>query len=402
MKYRGIIVVIYLWANNTLALESDFFLTSQWLWQHNTIAANNDNNPDNRIFNLAEDRAALELRPTLESQWQNLSLTLDPRFVYLAEKNDRNLNDEVSDAGLRYWQSEWQGQRFSLTAGQYVQLWGPSVIFSPSNRYHIDNGNTNPNSELLAREFVEADWFINEAWDLQIVANVGDGDQNLENFKRSGDLRLSWTGEAISTTWQTTWLNPGWGAGGLIQWTVNGALLLYADGLYAGFNKGNFLDRTSSSNKSTRVVSGFSYTFNNGSTVAVDYYYNGTGLSAKTGQAQLQQSIDAASQIVEGDTSPALIDTIRQINNQAFFTLSKRYAVVRLSHNALWDYLSASFIFISNLEDRSRQHILSLDSDYGKTLSLFAHINIFKGDSLTEFGRFFDHQVSLGLRWVMY
>ena len=402
---KGYIIGLFLLVvdQTTLAAEYNLYLRSQLQWLYRDIKEDKNNNPDNRVFRLAENSAEAELRPTLESNFSHISLSLNPRLDYQFDHN-RYSREEDTNLTLRYWQAELTKDAFNVKAGQYVQLWGPSVLFSPSNRYHTDNGSTNPKSELAAREFVEATWYCNTFWDIEFIANVGSGKQTLSDFSASGDIRANWVGDRLSTTLQVSYLNPGWGWGGLLQWTLNDAWILYADGLYAPFGvPNNFTSQNESSlgDPELKAVAGLSYTFQNGLNLAVDYYYNGRGFNKTDSALLFQQGIDATADLLQGNNAENALSFISTLNQQPFFTISKNYAATRLSHSQLLDGLSASVTAINNLDDHSARYVIIFDYDVGDALSLFTNFNTVSGNSRTEFGRFFNSQFSIGLHWVI-
>jgi hypothetical protein len=401
----AITALLLLTMSQSHGLDYDLYVNGQAQWTQANVKANEDNNPNNKIFNLSEESVEVELRPRLEARWDTFKFNADPRLTYRSQRNQNDLDRRNSQLDLRYWQAEWNGDQLSLEASRKVQLWGPSVFFSPSSRYHIGNGGANPSSELLAREYFEARVFVNQQWDIELIANVGNGQQAIANFHRSGDLRLNWVGDSVSTSLQASWLNPGWGFGGLLQWTANDALIVYADGLYAPFTKieNQFeLTPTSRADRTVRAVGGLSYTFVGGLNVAVDYYYNGSGLSNRQSDTLLQQSIDAVTAFLQNNTDRhTLLTSIRDINTVPTYSLSKGYGVVRIGQSQVLNDLSWNYLLIRNLDDQGQQHIVNIDYDFSDRLSLFVNGIVFSGDSFTEFGRFFSTRVTLGLRWVI-
>lgn len=397
-------------SNMALALETNLTLETQLQWSELGVSAASENNPDNNVFDLPEQRGLVELRPRFTLDLNSLSANVEPRLVYFNQKNENQLDEDESEASIRYWKLNWNSENIELGLGKTVMLWGPSVIFSPSNRYHNDNGSSSPNSELLAREFVEAAWYINNGWDIEFIGNVGEGDQNLIDFEPSADIRLNWIGEASKITTQVSWLNPGWGVGGTMQWTVNDGLLVYLDGLYAPFSTlenraAGFTSPTQNAKDSEhhlRFVSGLSYTFENGFNIALDYYYNGSGFDQEDSRNLLEQNNQAVSQIFQGGGDENSVRFIRKVNSLPTFSISKNYAVSRLSKNNLLEIFSVGYILIENLDDNGRQHILTLDCDCGDRLSVFATTSHFSGDTLTEFGRFFNSQFTIGFQLVLF
>ncbi len=392
------------------AVETSLTLDAQFQWTELGVKANSDNNPNNSIFELPEQRGLLELQPRLSLDWEAISINVEPRLIYLNQKNDGDVNEHESEATVRYWELNWLSDNLTIGLSKTVMLWGPSVIFSPSNRYHHDNGSSSPNNELLAREFIETNFYINDRWDFELIANIGEGDQDISNFNSSADLRFNWIGDSSNASVQASWLNPGWGLGGSVQWTVNDGLLVYLDGLFAPFKTIEQTVFEISNPNSTlnskykdhhfRSVAGLSYTFENGLNIALDYYYNGSGFEADTSQQLLEQSNQSVNQLLQTGFDSNTVDFIRDVNTLPSFSLSKHYGVSRISQNNLRGQFAVAYILIKNLDDHSRQHIVTLDCECGDRLSVFANANYLSGDTLTEFGRFFDSQLTLGLRWV--
>lgn len=406
----------------------EFNLITLAEYSHGEIDTEAANNPGNRLFELPSDQYRLDLRPRLDTHWRSFDLSLDPRLIVSRRNIKGGGVDSETDASLRYWQVNWQHRNAYLTGGRYVQLWGPSVMLSPTSRYHPDNGSVRPNTELLARDFLDFGYYFSDQWELQLIGNIGEGEQELSEFRRTGDVRLTWTGTSASVTGQISWLNPGWAEGLTAQWTVNDAVILYMDALYGDAREGaqsilsstacgpdrvpgnlqqwesicrDSADATGQSYREDglKAVAGMSYTFENGLNAALDYYHNEIGLSGEESEFLLSEAVVSSSRLFSEAASEGDGQIIRRVSDLPFFDLSNDYLIGRVTQPSFFKRLDGTLIYSRNLDDESSQATINIECQCSDTITFFVNASWYSGNLETEYGRFYERTWHIGLKW---
>ncbi len=401
MRYFSLLVLL---SSSATAAE----LQHQWLgemqlqreWQDfNTNAANN---PDNLIFEFHDSADRVELRPELMIFANELNVNLKPRARYRRNTFSGGKHNTDSDLSLRYWNIEYLRDNYWFKAGRYVNNWGPARLLSPSNRYHSDAGQTDPNTELLAREYVEAGAYLGSQWQLLATLNYDEGGQDIPEFHTTGDLRATWQSTAVSATFLLSKLEEGMAVGGYGQWTFNDALILYTDLLYQ--NKGQTLRDALQSptlKPDTSLLSsvvGLSYTFSNSLNVVVDYYRNEAGFNEAESRAFMQLNRRYTASILQQQAGPEQIALVRGISSVPFYQFSRDYLIAMLQLNNLRDDIDLSYIHVQNLVDNSTQHTLNAEYRLFDKLTFYGGVTFLDGEEDSEFGRFVDRRAQVGIK----
>lgn len=383
-------------------------IESEWLWEAHyhkewqRYDLDRGNNPGNAILLLSDHTDRLELQPEFVLRGEPFELTLQPRATHTKVRVLGSRDSSDSDLSLRYWHLDYYLGSQWFKAGSYVNAWGPARLLSPSNRYHTNTGQTDPNIELMAREYFEWGGHLNSDWQFQLTVNTGEGDQILEDFEITGDLQLTWQGKQVSATALVSKPEQGIGVGGYGQWTVNGALIVYGDFLY--LSEGRSLEHllpqrgTADSEPLLAAVAGVSYTFENGWNLALDYYHNQLGLHGPESEALLTRNREYTTRLLAGETNAEFADLLHQVNNLPFYQLGKSYALTMLQRNNIRDDIDIGYTLIRNLSDHSGQHVLNVEYRWLDFLAFYGGVNHFSGSEDTEFGRFLNWQITAGVK----
>ncbi|MCH9692277.1 MAG: hypothetical protein K0U59_09505 [Gammaproteobacteria bacterium] len=379
-------------------------IDTEWHWQaqYHTAWQRFDKNPNNAVLQLPEQTDLVELQSEFLASSGPVELSLQPRWIYDKERVPDTGSNSNGDLNLRYWTLDYYLGDHWFKLGRYVNSWGPARLLSPSNRYHNDTGQKNPNSELLAREYVELGGQLNGEWQYQFTLNTGAGQQQMESFEATGDLLFTWQGKTVSATALVSKPERGFGIGGYGQWTVNEALIVYGDFLY--LNQGQKLKRLLPNSAHVAqssllaAVTGVSYTLENGWNLVLDYYMNQAGLDRHESRELLAINHDYAAQLLLGEMDATAGNYLTRVNNLPSYQLGRAYVMMMVQRNNIRDDMDINYIFLRNLNDKSGQQTLNLEYRWLDFLTFYGGVNYFSGNENTDFGRFVNWQLFTGLK----
>ncbi|MCP3874288.1 MAG: hypothetical protein GY699_14185, partial [Desulfobacteraceae bacterium] len=171
--------------------------------------------------------------------------------------------------------------------------WGPSFLASPSNPFFSDNGKSRPNQEGDGKEFAKILFIPDLNWAYSFIVNTGDGRFNERNFEKTYALKTDYVSD---NGYASLILSHREGNihreriglfGGL---TATDALILYSeanfqqgsDALYPIVDNSPFDYSMGASEQDdhsiyTSFLIGGTYTFESGSSMTIEYFYNQMG-----------------------------------------------------------------------------------------------------------------------------
>ena len=368
-------------------------------------------NPDNRVYRIPRQQFRAELRPEINMQLGSASLELSPRIW--AEQSRLSASG-ISDTHqsyrgrLQYAKLQYDTEESSFMMGRYVNFWGPSLFVAPSAPFHLNSGQITPQLELAARDYLEFSHQLDAEYNLSIIANIGRGNQNVADFRKSLLARLEYTGDAVSSSLLLQYQAGGrfaLGANG--QWTLNDAWLLYWDGMW---RQGRYLQAyphaetgvlgpDDSRAGTVDLLLGGAYSLEDGTTFGVDLYRHGSGLSDSERQTAFSMVSLSAPPFSTPVTGRSL-QNIQALSSVPLSQLGRHYMMFRLQRQNLWDQVNLGLLHILNLDDRSSQMTLNAEWSATDQLQLFAYASWMNGASDTEYGRFVEHQLIAGVRWT--
>lgn len=323
-------------------------------------------------IHAVEARLDLKAAPTT---W--LDLGLDPRLRLTSSQFAGGDFVGATDAYLGGWLLQVRPSDDTRLAWSRQNLqWGPSYLTSPSNPFGDDNGKNMPSVELPSMTYLKAAWLPTDMWSVSILADVVGArtaqapslpDLNLPPALRAiSTLRTAGNGfepiyalkndftfdrrtfSLIVSKRETD--DPRIGAYG--SWNISDAVILYAEG-------------SSDGQSAHDLLSGATYTFIDGSFMAVEYYFKN---SADTGGRNgILSSITSSSTFSSGFAS-------------------QNYLLVQYATTELFNHTTLAARWIINLDQRCHRLALQADYDLSDQTSLFANIVADFGDESDEYG----------------
>lgn len=376
-------------------------------------------NPENRIARLSTYDGGLYLRPELKYTNKNFGVWIKPRLNLDFKDNTSNQSGEDDFEAEFYFQElkvRWYiNQSSYLIAGRYLKNIGSSVFINPSNPFFIDPGRLNPKFEIRPKDFVEYNLSKNR-WSFSLIANLHEGQSPLFQepffeFDRRYALFAEYYGDsdnygAIFSMDEAERIHFGYFG----QKTVNEAVVAWIDGSVEykpnrfypqqGHSTGLIAYDMVNGSENEKVfytaLAGISYTFKIGPTLQLEYYFNGKGYSDE--EFDLFQEVIASSVNYNFDITRVLSDrNLGRGINTGMPYIRKHYLFSQLGQNDVFDQLNFNFRYFYAFEDSSSQ--FSSLIEWNVTPSLEIHSIVLKnfGGRDTDFNRFLDHQIMLGL-----
>lgn len=230
-------------------------------------------NPDN-VLGVSNRQATGELRLDLKLLYDSFELGIKPRLDLTWREWNFGPSEGESDTDTDAFIYEWHVRyRFTDRLFAFYGLenlqWGPSFLTSPSNPFIPFNGKNNPYLEVPGLDYAKIKWVANTTWSAQLIANTGEGRLDfVEPFQKvyAGKVDFVDVGSYGSI---------------IVSHREDGPTRF---GGYAGISISDatlgYFEADVDDDASVRALIGASYTFSDGSTVAMEYYYNGDGCRA--------------------------------------------------------------------------------------------------------------------------
>lgn len=368
-------------------------------------------NPDNQVYRIPRQQFRTELRPEISMQVGSASVELSPRLWAEQSRLSVAGTQDTSNTfrgRLQYARVRYDTDESSFTAGRYVNFWGPSPFVAPSAPFHLNNGQITPQLELAARDYLEFSHQLDAVYSLSIIANIGDGNQNLTDFRKSVLAKLDYTGDAVSSGMVLQYQAGGRFALGVNgQWTLDDAWLLYWDGMwrqgrhlraYPHVQSGT-LGPDNGRAGTMDVLLGGSYSLEDGTTFGMDLYRHGSGLTDSEQEAAFSMARLPTLPAFSAENAPHL-QNIQALSSVPLSQLGRHYLMLRVQRQNLWDEINLGLLHTRNLDDGSSQTTLTTEWYATDQLQLFAYASLMDGESDTEYGRFIEHQLIAGVRWT--
>lgn len=259
-------------------------------------------NPDNRIADLAEQRATAEGRLDFKAQRGDLHLNLRPILLIRGEADAGQARGETwLSQGVARWRVN---DAFSLSAGRELLNWGPAQFRSPSSPFYFANGRSDPLRELSGLDAVKFTWTPDLDHAAALVRITGSGHAARQNWNDTWLMKADRRGEdwaaglaCAKTPGQATFL----GLHG--QYTASDALLIYGEvgsgsrarALLSPADASEPFQVAARSPRHADVSLGLAYTLENGHTFNAEILHGGHGY----------KRAEAAAYFARAATSPA-------------------------------------------------------------------------------------------------
>ena len=365
----------------------------------NSVAESDVN--QHNVLGIPDKKFELIARPNLYLNYDDLRLRLEckPRLalrgitysdgIYMLKAAE----DEV-DTYVNEWQIQYGlTQRLFLAGGRQNLQWGPSYLLSPSNPFFTDNGRNNPYVEVPGLDYLRAVWLPNDIWSFSVIANIGQGMSDpAEKFRNRYAYKVDATGYkkyggVIVSKRESEEADIGY-YGGL---TATDYLLLYLEGNW------DTADSTSD------VLAGGAYTFRDGSNMALEYFFQGSGCSKDPFRKCVISEADYNDLFDRFDNYSGsyedLLDEIEaldlRLNTKAYFR--RNYIMAQYMRSRMWDTTSMTLRWVLDVDDLSSRIIGLADVEINHNMAIVLAVNVFTGGGDTEFGSFLNQAVMAGM-----
>jgi hypothetical protein len=283
--------------------------------------AHSTQNPDNAFLQLYRYTAEVDVRPDLFYDAEYVSGVFKPRFTSAYRWWEDGIMKGEEDALTRAFVNEWRVQvkpqaSLFVSFGKEKQLWGPSFLASPSNILFKDTEKVNPMKEVEGKYLARVMYLPNSAFTVNAIAETQKDDtmpQVNDNPIRA--VKADWVGATAAVSLIGYFKRDDrFRLGSYGQITASDALVLYYDGIVSRGTDvlypvrdpasplgGTFVEQYDGSERLfATVTAGGAYTFLGGSTLSMEFLYNGQGYddAAAADYYRLRQS--AANHFFDG------------------------------------------------------------------------------------------------------
>ncbi len=339
--------------------------------------AHSTQNPDNAFLQLYRYSGEFDLRPDFFWEQPSVSAVFKPRFTASRLWWEDGATKGRADSPSRAFVNEWrvQAKPFSslfLSFGKEKLLWGPSFLASPSNILFKDTEKLNPKVEVEGKYLAKAIIVPNNMLTVSLITETGNDENDLgETLK---PLRLI-KADVLGGNYQISVIgyhrrDDRFRFGSYGQWTASDALLLYYDGIVSKGTDvlypvsdpasplgGSFIRKhDGSSALFTTVTAGGAYTFLSGSTLSMEFLYNGQGYDDAEAAAYYRLRQNAGDHFFDAGPLSGLSQmTLNQsLNNGAPF-LRRYYLMGQYQVREIGNVLDVIVRYTHSLEEHAGQ-----------------------------------------------
>ena len=333
-------------------------------------------NPGN-VLKIPEYAVRFDFRPDLSIQWGRFDFDFKPRLQSHWQQLESSTRANKTDVDNKLFLNEWRVRRrindhFFLSYGREDLQWGPSYLLSPSNPFNSNNGRSNNFVEVPGLDYARFTWIPNATWTASLIANIDDGRLDISNFQETYALKLDYTGKNKYFS--------------LIPSVHNDDEDTVSLGFFAGSNaleawlfyiEGNI----SENNQRPQGLLGTSYTLEDGSNIAIEYFRQQEGCT-----------LESVALCFPSDTN--LSDFSR--NN----LLGRDYIFLQYFRDWNQDITDLTFRWTRNMNDNSSWLSLNISHEVGEHSELIGLGNLTMGDEDSEFGSLIDYSVWFGVGYI--
>jgi hypothetical protein len=379
------------------------------------LAADSVANPGNTLARLPEHEFSAEVRPEFRCDATPLSLTFGPRLTQRT-----GFAGSYPQAATDLYVQDWTVRAKLLPTvtasyGREVLQWGPSMLVSPSNPFHRDNGKGNPLREIPALEFFRAVWVPSSRWSISYITNTALGRSVPDDspFRAVHALKMDRRGDSFAATAIVS--RPAGGrvtTGASIQRTVNDALVVYAEGSVRQGSTGLYPVRTPDApgwllletKRASDAVSGSAllgalYTTANGSTWNLEYLTGRDGYSSSEAATLHTAEMDLAQALAS--TKPAserAAAVLASAMNLGLRTLRRNYMFAQFLQTGIHDKVDLTLRYTLGLDDGGGTAVGYMNWSVGDRVQIVGLVTAMSGGPASEFARVIHYQVLAGVR----
>jgi len=305
--------------------------------------------------------AWLEMRPDIQFSFYKFDISAKPRARYQWQKWAGNNLPETTEDSLELFVNEYllrfqASEKVFISWGRENLQWGPGWLFSPSNPFFIDNGRTDPMTEIPGKDFARLVYLPDMTWTVSLIANLGKGRGEFpvdESFEQIYAVKIDYSGEesygGLILSHQENNNNS---LGGFTGWTISDALLLHTD-----FSMSDI--RGQNGHLRFALLFGGSYTFEAGPTLTLEYAHQ---------------------------------------QNDTRFT-KRNTLMLQYSHDDIWEILNIIMRATMNFEDHSSQYLAIAELAATDHSMFFINTSFNSGGEEKESGIVPDYRVMCGLEY---
>ncbi|MEK6744232.1 MAG: hypothetical protein AABZ15_11500 [Nitrospirota bacterium] len=339
--------------------------------------AHSSQNPENAFARLYRYSGTVELRPDLFFDSPVVSVVFKPRFTSSSQWWEDGMAKGERDNLTRAYVNEWRVQAKPLSSlfvsfGKEKLLWGPSFLASPSNVLFKDTEKANPKTEVEGRYLARVMYLPNAAVTITGLSETQRDDApDPVNDKPVRAVKADWVGSnaALSLVGHFK-RDDRFRFGSYGQWTASDAVLLYYDGIVtrgtdvlypvsdpANPLGGTFTERYNGSDRlfATAVVGG-GYSFLSGSTLNLEFLYNGQGYGDADAAEYYRLRDRAGDHYFDGGLLSALsARTLGQTMNTGMQFLRRYYLMGQYQVREIGNALDIAVRYTHGLEERTGQ-----------------------------------------------
>lgn len=375
-------------------------------------------NPKNQLIQFPKTQLDINLRPDFNLRFHTLSLLVKPRLMVNTQwstPSDKEEAEPNEDVFINEWRVQWEFSPSLIGSyGREVLLWGPSYLFSPSNPFFLENGQSNPMKELAGTEILRFVSIPNFSWTFSFISNLGLGREEREtNFKPIHALKIDYTGQTYALSFN---LSKSEGSrfrfGDYGQITVAEAGLLYTEGVFGPGTDALYPWQTGSpvgwemaaTKKETNQyffaeLIGGSYTVKNGPTLSLEYAYNHEGYSDIEAEQYNQLGREVSEIFLAKDARSGLAASVLGSGSSPGLRLLRRnYIFFQVFQTNIYDAIDLTLRYTHNLDDESWMFVPVVEWNLNDWIQIFALGTIQVGSPTTEFGRFIKYQAITGTK----
>ncbi|MCK5541734.1 MAG: hypothetical protein KAI40_03510 [Desulfobacterales bacterium] len=379
-------------------------------------------NPDNDFLKLNDYSEEFKLRPDASLSFRDFFFSIKPRAELLFEQSRTGTQKGENNHEYEFFINEYLFQyqvidKWFLSFEREFLQWGPSFLCSPSNPFFSDNGKSRPNQEGEGKEFAKVLWIPDLDWSYSLIVNTGDGRDHDPDFETTYALKTDYSSDKgyislILSHQEGDNHRESVGLfGGL---TATDALILYGE---AGFQRGSdalypipdnnpldysmrAIEQNDSSIYSALLVGG-TYTFESGSSLTFEYFYNQTGYNDQEASDyyKLRRNAHDAYSLANPIAGLAR-QTLGQTYDNGLMFLRQNYFMLQYIKDEVFDLFDITLRWTQCIDDKSAQLVSLVDYFAGDNTRLFASGILNIGDHDTTFGSILDYQAMIGIEYI--
>lgn len=389
-----------------------FLRTSLQTWfyvKQSSLAGASKLNPGNRLLNIPEESAIVDMRPELRTSQDRHEAVLKPRFI---TRNDEiDYRNPVADSDSRSSRFHWNEAFFrstfgseTITAGRELLSWGPAIFRSPSNPFYFDAGRTDPLRETPGIDLVRL------THSLTRLRITGARIFNTATLNAAANQSSTWLikidalGEGqLGSLIASQRKDEAPFVGAFMQATPDDAWLVYGEwgssrkryALMPSSTAGAFPLQQPSPRRSVELV-GASRTLATGQVVTGEYLYYGHGYSRQDENLFFQQLGQLAS--LQGNNPGLARAGLASAVSYGPSLLGRSYLYLSWQSNPQDTAFYWRAESVRNIQDRSYRLQIYVERNFTSRLSGFASLSWSGGAADTEFTGLVHSTLALGIK----